>query len=57
MEGFLANLKIFSLFIVMISVFSTLGERFLKKNAVIAFLETLCLLRMNTGNPIYVPDV
>jgi len=32
------------------------GEVF-KKNAVVAFLETLCLLRMNTGNPVYVLDV
>jgi len=31
MEGFPANLNIFSLFTAMIAVFSTLGERFLKK--------------------------
>lgn len=54
----MANLTIFSPFTVMILVFCIQGRGFKKiKNAVIAILETLCLLRMNTGNRVYVLDV
>jgi hypothetical protein len=58
MEVIVANLTIFSPFTVMILVFCIQGRGFKKiKNAVIAILETLCLLRMNTGNRVYVLDV